>query len=91
MDVESRSRWEQYTKAKEAMLEHTHIRESVPWHLVEAVDKKKARLNCIAHSARKNTSTRQTQFDRVVLPARIRHPEYQPRSNSARNVVPERY
>ena len=46
--VESRSRWEQYTKAKEAMLERTHIPEA-PWHLVEADDKKKARLNCIAH------------------------------------------
>jgi polyphosphate kinase 2 (PPK2 family) len=48
MDVEARSRWEQYTKAKEAMLEHTHIAEA-PWHVVEAVDKKRARLNCIAH------------------------------------------
>ena len=48
MDVEARSRWEQYTKAKEAMLEHTHIPEA-PWRVVEAVDKKKARLNCIAH------------------------------------------
>ena len=37
-----------YTKAKEAMLERTHIAEA-PWWVVEAVDKKKARLNCIAH------------------------------------------
>ncbi|MCX7320752.1 MAG: polyphosphate kinase 2, partial [Hyphomicrobiales bacterium] len=48
MDVQSRARWEAYTKAKEAMLEHTHIPEA-PWHVVQAVDKKKARLNCIAH------------------------------------------
>jgi polyphosphate kinase len=48
MDVESRSRWEQYTKAKEAMLERTHIAEA-PWWIVDAVDKKKARLNCISH------------------------------------------
>src|SRR6201991_556445 len=48
MDVQSRARWEQYTKAKEAMLERTHISEA-PWWLVEADDKKKARLNCIAH------------------------------------------
>ena len=48
MDVESRRRWEDYTKAKEAMLERTHIPEA-PWWMVEAVDKKKARLNCIAH------------------------------------------
>src|SRR5262249_6726604 len=48
MDLESRSRWEAYTKAKEAMLEHTHTLEA-PWWIVEAVDKKKARLNCIRH------------------------------------------
>src|SRR6201996_4327720 len=48
MDVESRKRWEDYTRAKEAMLERTHIPES-PWWLVEAVDKRRARLNCIAH------------------------------------------
>src|SRR6201996_7049817 len=48
MDVQARSRWEQYTKAKEAMLERTHIAEA-PWHVVQAVDKKKARLNCISH------------------------------------------
>ncbi|MEI7609071.1 MAG: polyphosphate kinase 2, partial [Rhodospirillaceae bacterium] len=45
MDLQSRVRWEAYTKAKEAMLERTHIPEA-PWWLVEAVDKKKARLNC---------------------------------------------
>jgi polyphosphate kinase len=48
MDLESRSRWEAYTKAKEAMLERTHIHEA-PWWIVEADDKKRARLNCIAH------------------------------------------
>ena len=48
MDLESRVRWEEYTKAKEAMLERTHIPEA-PWWVVQAVDKKKARLNCIAH------------------------------------------
>jgi polyphosphate kinase 2 len=48
MDLESRRRWEQYTKAKEAMLERTHIPEA-PWWIVEAVDKRRARLNCIRH------------------------------------------
>ena len=48
MDVESRRRWEEYTKAKEAMLELTSIPEA-PWWVVEAVDKKRARLNCISH------------------------------------------
>ena len=44
MDVQARSRWEQYTKAKEVMLERTHIPEA-RWWIVEAVDKKRARLN----------------------------------------------
>ena len=48
MDLESRRRWEHYTKAKEAMLERTHIPEA-RWWVVEAVDKKRARLNCIHH------------------------------------------
>src|SRR5436309_2396310 len=48
MDVESRRRWEDYTRAKELMLERTHIPEA-PWWVVEAVDKKRARLNCISH------------------------------------------
>ena len=48
MDLESRRRWEDYTKAKEVMLERTHIPEA-PWWVVQAVDKKKARLNCIDH------------------------------------------
>src|SRR5271168_2427053 len=48
MDLESRRRWEDYTKAKEIMIDRTHIPEA-PWWVVPAVDKKKARLNCIAH------------------------------------------
>jgi len=48
MDMESRRRWEDYTRAKEVMFERTHIPEA-PWWVVHAVDKKKARLNCIHH------------------------------------------
>ena len=74
MDVESRSRWEQYTKAKEAMLERTHIAEA-PWWIVEAVDKKRARLNCISHLL---SQIPYGEIERapVVLPQRVRNPEY---------------
>ncbi|MFZ9179902.1 MAG: polyphosphate kinase 2, partial [Limnohabitans sp.] len=48
MDLESRRRWEDYTRAKESMIERTHIPEA-PWWIVQAVDKKRARLNCIDH------------------------------------------
>jgi polyphosphate kinase len=74
MDVESRSRWEQYTKAKEAMLERTHIPEA-PWWIVEAVDKKRARLNCIHHLLGQ-LPYQEIKHPPVVLPPRVRNPEY---------------
>jgi polyphosphate kinase len=74
MDVESRRRWEQYTKAKEAMLERTHIPEA-PWWVVEAVDKKRARLNCIHHLL-SQMPYKEVNRAPVVLPARARNPEY---------------
>ena len=74
MDLESRRRWEGYTKAKEAMLERTHIPEA-PWWVVEADDKKKARLNCIHHLL---SQIPYQEVDRpaIVLPPRIRHADY---------------
>ena len=48
MDLESRRRWEDYTKAKEEMLSRTHIPEA-RWWVVEGNDKRRARLNCIHH------------------------------------------
>ena len=48
MDLESRDRWVDYSKAKDAMFAHTNIPEA-PWFTVEADDKKRARLNCISH------------------------------------------
>src|SRR5246500_2065290 len=74
MDVEARSRWEQYTKAKEMMLERTHIPEA-PWWVVEAVDKKRARLNCISHLLSRIPYD-EVERPPIVLPARIRHPDY---------------
>ena len=74
MDVESRARWEQYTKAKDAMFEHTHI-PGAPWWIVEAVDKKRARLNCINHLLTQ-IPYQEINRDAVVLPPRVRNPEY---------------
>jgi polyphosphate kinase len=47
-DIESRNRWQDYTRAKEIMFERTHFPES-PWWIVSAIDKRRARLNCIDH------------------------------------------
>jgi len=48
MDVESRDKWVEYSKAKDKMLQHTNIPEA-PWYTVESDDKERARLNCLAH------------------------------------------
>jgi len=48
MDLESRDRWVEYSKAKDNMFAHTNIPEA-PWFTVESNDKKRARLNCIRH------------------------------------------
>ena len=74
MDLESRRRWELYTKAKEVMLERTHIPEA-PWWIVEGVDKKRARLNCIAHLLTQVPYEVVPHVD-AVLPPRERHPDY---------------
>src|SRR6185437_15906425 len=74
MDLESRRRWEEYTKAKEIMLDRTHIAEA-PWWVVQAVDKKKARLNCIDHLLRQ-MPYQEVEHPPVVLPARERHADY---------------
>jgi polyphosphate kinase 2 (PPK2 family) len=74
MDHESRRRWEAYTKAKEAMLEHTSIPEA-PWWIVEAVDKKRARLNCIHHLLSQIPYQEMTRPP-LTLPARVHNPDY---------------
>jgi polyphosphate kinase len=48
MDTEARSRWVEYSKAKDAMFASTDIKQA-PWHVVNADDKRRARLNCITH------------------------------------------
>ncbi len=89
MDLESRRRWEEYTRAKEVMIDRTHIAEA-PWWVVQAVDKKKARLNCISHLLRQ-LPYHEVQHPPVALPARVRNPEYLRQPVSADMMVPERY
>ena len=81
MDLESRRRWEDYTKAKEVMLERTHIPEA-PWHVVEAVSKKSARLNCIAHLL-SQIPYEPVPHAEITLPPREYRPDY------ARTPVPK--
>jgi hypothetical protein len=48
MDIESRNRWVEYSRAKDTMFDHTDIKQC-PWFVVPSDDKKRARLNCISH------------------------------------------
>ncbi|MGI9607723.1 MAG: polyphosphate kinase 2 [Acidimicrobiales bacterium] len=48
MDLESRAHWVDYSRAKDAMFEHTDTK-AAPWWVVDADDKRRARLNCIRH------------------------------------------
>ncbi len=74
MDLESRRRWELYTQAKEEMLNRTHIPEA-RWWVVEAVDKKRARLNCIHHLLGQ-FPYEEIERPFVMLPARVHNPDY---------------
>jgi len=89
MDLQSRSRWEAYTKAKEDMLERTHIPEA-PWWIVNAVDKKKARLNCINHLLQQ-IPYEEIAHDMPELPPRTRNPEYYRAPIPGERYVPENY
>jgi polyphosphate kinase 2 len=89
MDLESRRRWELYTKAKEVMLARTHIPEA-RWWVVEADDKKRARLNCIHHLLSQIPYS-EIPIEPVALPKRIHHPDYQRRELPDEMFVPDAY
>jgi polyphosphate kinase len=74
MDLESRRRWEEYTKAKEEMLARTHIPEA-RWWVVEGNSKRRARLNCIHHLLLQ-VPYREVKQQPIVLPAREHKPDY---------------
>jgi polyphosphate kinase len=89
MDLESRRRWEDYTKAKEIMFERTHTAEA-PWWVIQAVDKKKARLNCIHHLLRQ-VPYREVDREPIILPERVYNDDYQRQPVSTEMFVPEVY
>ena len=89
MDLESRRRWEAYTRAKETMLERTHIPEA-PWWVVQGVDKKRARLNLIHHLL-SQMAYHEVEHTPVYLPPRERHEDYIRRPVPDNMFVPELY
>lgn len=89
MDLESRRRWEEYTRAKEIMLARTHT-DAARWWVVHAVDKKRARLNCIHHLLQQ-FPYEESQKPTIVLPERERHEDYSRQAVPAEMMVPAVY
>jgi polyphosphate kinase 2 len=89
MDLESRKRWEAYTQAKEVMLQRSHIPEA-PWWAVPAVDKKRARLNCIHHLL-SQVPYQDVEHAPIILPKRVHHDDYIRQPVAAEMIVPEIY
>ena len=89
MDLESRRRWELYTRAKEVMLERTHIPEA-RWWIVEADDKRRARLNCIHHLL-SQVPYGDVSHEPISLPSRIHNPDYARRPVADELFVPDVY
>ena len=87
MDLESRRRWEEYTRAKEIMLERTHIPEA-RWWVVQGVDKKRARLNCIHHLLQQMPYV-EVERPAIELPQREYHDDYVRRPVPPEIIVPE--
>ena len=86
MDIESVNRWDDYSKAKDSMLEHTDTRYA-PWYIVDSDDKKKARINCISHLLNQIKYQEITKPE-ITLPERISQNEYKRPSKSNYNYVP---
>ena len=89
MDLQSRVRWEQYTKAKEEALARTNIPEA-PWYIVEGNDKKRARLNCIDHLL-SMVPYGPVPHEEVTLPDRVFNPEYERKVLPPELYVPSKY
>lgn len=87
MDIESRKRWVEYSKAKDEMLSYTDTKTS-PWYVVQADDKRRARLNCISHLL--NTIPyKEIKREIAKLPPREKLKSYVRSPMEAQNFVPD--
>ena len=89
MDLQSRVRWELYTKAKEEMMAQTNIPEA-PWYIVPGNDKKRARLNCIDHLL-SLMPYREVPHEDISLPDRVFNPAYERAVLPPELYVPAKY
>jgi len=89
MDIESRGKWEDYSKAKDRMFDYTDIKQA-PWFVVDADDKKRARLNCINHIV-SAIKYQDILPDPIELPPRVAGTGYIRPPFDEQTFVPERY
>ena len=89
MDLQSRVRWEAYTRSKEEMFLRTNIPDA-PWFIVEGNDKKRARLNCIDHSL-KQIPYEEVPHTDISLPQRVFDPNYERKILPPELYVPQKY
>ena len=89
MDLESRSKWVDYSKAKDEMFAHTDTKQS-PWYVVNADDKKKARLNCIHHIL-KQVPWQPLNYEEIALPPLPDNQSYVRPPIDYQTFVPEVY
>ncbi len=90
MDLPSRERWYEYSRARDAMFKATDTRDS-PWHIVRSDDKKRARLNTIAHLL-KQIPYKKLKRPKVTLPDRSKKNAYDDEASLARRkFIPEIY
>ena len=89
MDIESRNRWVDYSKAKDVMMANTH-RPDAPWFTIEADDKRRARLNCLQHVLSKVPYQDMTPPP-IKLPKRPKQGTYQRPPINEQFFVPNHY
>ncbi len=89
MDLESRKRWVEYSMAKDEMFAHTDIKQA-PWFVVNADNKKRARLNCISHFLSMISYADLTPA-KIELPHRQEGVGYVRPPITEQNFVPEKY
>ena len=89
MDLESRARWLEYSKAKDDMFAHTDTKQ-VPWYVVNADNKKKARLNCIDHIL-SQIPHQKMKYESIELPPLPQHAGYVRPPMKYQTFIPGKY
>jgi polyphosphate kinase len=90
MDLPSREKWYEYSRARDAMLKATDTKHA-PWHILNSDDKKRARLNCIAHLL-EQIPYKKLPRPKIDLPKRSKKHEYDDQATlKGRRFVPEKY